>query len=148
MFRYRKNSVFLFTSVILSIILLLTLKIIDFYIAMMFIGLSLCILSGIAIKQFFIYLDVTKLYRFRNLLVIFIVSIAVLSISPTFNVAYNLVDHTISKEEVDIIQKMGVRIDDNSPVLADEDEGHYITYFAVRKNIVDRSEEHTSELQS
>ena len=137
MFRYRKNSVFLFTSVILSIISLLVLKLIDFYIAMMFIGLSLCIFSGVAFKQFFIYLDVTKLYRFRNLLIIFIISIAVLSIYPTFNVAYNLMDHTISNEEVDIIQKMGVRIDDNSPVLADEDEGHYITYFAVRKNIVD-----------
>src|SRR3989344_63985 len=136
-FRYRKNSVYLFSSLILGILLLLVLNLIDYYIAMTFVALSFCVLTGVALKQFLSYLEFTKFSNYKIFFIISLIVLGVFSIYPVFGVAYNVIDKTITNEEIDVIQRIGGRIDDNSTVLADIEEGHYINYFANSKNVAD-----------
>jgi len=136
-FKYRKNSVFLFSSLILSTIALLLFSLIEYDLAMMFMGLSFSIMAGIALKHFFSYLEITKFQRYKNIIIIAICVITFISIYPSFGVAFNVMDNTLTTEEVEIIQRMGGRVDDDSSIMANIEEGHYITYFANRKNVAD-----------
>lgn len=136
-FKYRKNSVFLFSGLILGILLLLSLGLIDYFASIIFIALSFCILTGVALKQFLSYLAITKFSNYKILFIVGLVVLGLLSIYPAFDVSYGVIDRTITDGEIDIIQRIGGRIDDNSPILADIEEGHYITYFSNKKNVAD-----------
>ena len=105
-FRYRKNSVYLFSSLILGILLLLVLNLIDYYIAMTFVALSFCVLTGVALKQFLSYLEFTKFSNYKIFFIISLIVLGVFSIYPVFGVAYNVIDKTITNEEIDVIQRI------------------------------------------
>lgn len=137
MFRYRKNSVFLFTGLILGILLLLSLGLIDYYISIIFIALSFCILTGVALKQFLSHLEIAKFSNYKIFFILGLIVLGLLSIYPAFDASYTVVDRTITDGEIGIIQRMSGGVDDYSPILADIEEGHYITYFSNRKNVAD-----------
>ncbi len=128
----------LLVSVVLSAFLLLLLKFIDFFGGMLFLGVALGILSSIAFSKFFEYIAITKISHYEHYITIF-VFIFVLSLSfiPSYLLGEKVIDATLSDEENNVFIWINENTPENATILADVDEGHFVTGIAKRKNIID-----------
>ena len=140
LFRKREKHALLLVSVVLSTLLLLLFKLLDFFGGLLFLGVTLGVLSSIAFAHLFKYVSITKLAKYQSyLLLIFFVVVLVFSFLPSYYLANQVVTQSISDDEVISLLWIRDHTPKESVVLADVDEGNYINAIAQRKNIADIS---------
>ena len=138
LYRERNKNAFLLVSVVLSTLLLLLFKFIDFFGGMLFFGVAIGILSSIAFAHFFNYVSITKFAPYQTYVRVFVfVFIIAFSFVPSFFVAQKIIDTSLSDKEEAVFEWIRDSTPRNSVVLADVNEGHYITSIAQRKNVLD-----------
>jgi len=135
LFKLKKASIFLISSLILSTFLLLAFKLIEFNLGILILGLSLAILSSLGIKTFFSYISKTKLHNFKSLFLILIIILVILtSIIPSITQALSL--DVVSDKEIEAIKFLETKTSKLSTIASSPIEGHLIN-FAKRRNIAD-----------
>lgn len=138
-FKEKKRRVFLFSSIILSIILFLLFKLIDFTIAIMFSSLALTILSSLALAKFFKYIDVTKFHSKKIDITIGILAlILIFSVIPSIFISRAVIENSFSSGEINVLEFIRDNTDEDVTVLANLEEGNLITAVAKRKNFIDK----------
>ncbi|MBI2670959.1 hypothetical protein HYX18_03215, partial [Candidatus Woesearchaeota archaeon] len=138
LFKERKISIYLISSLMLSVLLLTITKFIDFASGLIFIGVSFSILVSLSIKNFFNYLALTKFNSLRNSFFAIIIGlIAVFSIYPSITTAKDNITDSLSKEEIWALVYIKANTPKETTVLSRFDEGHLITSIAERKNVMD-----------
>ncbi|MFH1770911.1 MAG: glycosyltransferase family 39 protein [archaeon] len=140
LFKLKKKSLFLSLSVFLSILLLLWLKLIQYKVGLILMGLMLVILSSHTMKLVYSYLNKTKIKNAGNwflagLLVLFILT----SVIPSFNIAMTSLNNVPSDSEKDAMIWLKENTEEDSVILARLEEGYAINYFAHRKTVIDRN---------
>ncbi len=138
MFTSKKKSLILIISLSLSVLILLWAKLLAFKVGLLFLGLFLVILSSHSIKNAYSYIKKTKVPSLANwflaaVFLLFLVS----AIIPSIYVASNSLDDVPSQSEIDAMLWIKDNTPVNSTVLARVQEGHLITFFAERKNVID-----------
>ncbi|MBI4155522.1 hypothetical protein HY498_05565 [Candidatus Woesearchaeota archaeon] len=135
LFKLKKASIFLISSLILTLFLLLAFKLIEFNTGILILGLSLTILSSLGIKIFFSYISKTKLYKLKPLFLFLIIIFAILtSIIPSITQALNL--DVVMTKEIEAIKFLETKTSKLSTIASSPIEGHLIN-FAKRRNIAD-----------
>lgn len=135
LFKLKKASIFLISSLILTLFLLLAFKLIEFNTGILILGLSLTILSSLGIKTFFSYISKTKLYKLKPLFLFLIIIFAILtSIIPSITQALNL--DVVMTKEIEAIKFLETKTSKLSTIASSPIEGHLIN-FAKRRNIAD-----------
>lgn len=135
-FKEKNKTIFLLFSLAISTILLFMFNLVEFKIALMFLGLTLAIIFSQFYKTFPEYLKQTKLtgYKTPFLVTIFII-LLLTSIYPS--ISFALTQQTPSQEETDAFIWLKENTPESSTILAALKEGHLITYLSQRKNIID-----------
>ncbi len=134
----RKNHhIFLLSGLILTIFILLLFRLIEFSPALIFLGISLAIISSLSFENFFKFISKTKIAPKENL-VYFILIILIIStlIIPSFLLSNKLISNSISQEEIEALTWIDENTIANSIVLASPQEGHLISAIAKRRSII------------
>ena len=138
LFKEARKDVYLFIGFALSTGLLLWLRLIEFRVGLMFLGLIFVILFSYYFKLFVHYIGQTRASRLLPLFVSFVIIAFILtSVLPSFALARIVVGQYISPDEIDAL----LWIKENTPVdagvVASVREGNLITAVSQRKNVVD-----------
>jgi len=137
-FKERNSKMFLLNSLILTVLLFLWLKLIQPVVGLMFLGVSLSIVSVFSLDRFFEYLKKTKFLKYDKFIYIsLIVLIGLVMIVPSFVDGKKVVDNSFNNDEIEGLNWLKENTVDFSTVLAGVDEGHLISEIAERKNIMD-----------
>ncbi len=138
LFLERKRSIYLIASLMLTVLLLTTIKFIDFASGLIFIGVSFSILASISIKKFFSFLEMTKFNHLKKLAYSIIVILVVSSsIIPSISIAKDNINDSLAIEEIWALLYIKNSTPKESVILARFDEGHFISAIAERKNVID-----------
>lgn len=136
----RKKSITLMISIALALIILLSFGLIRLYEGIMFFGVILAIFSGVYFCQFETYIDTTKFSRWK--MTIITISILLFIMTSGFSTIFDLNDSIIaapSEDSVSSLIWLRNNTQKNSVILASLDEGNLVTYYANRKNVIDRN---------
>ena len=137
-FKEKNEKLFLLNALILITLLFLWLGLIQPFVGLMFLGVSLSIVSVFSLDRFFRYLKKTKFSKHGNLIyggLIFL--IILLMIVPSFLDGKKIIANSFSDDEIEGIKWLKDNTLEFSTILADLDEGHLISEIAERKNIMD-----------
>ncbi|MFA5176501.1 MAG: hypothetical protein WC413_04575 [Candidatus Nanoarchaeia archaeon] len=137
--KYKKKAIFLVSSLLITNLILLSLKMINFYTALVFIGLSASILSSLTIYNFFKYLQLTKVAHWNKLLLsAFVILLILFSVYPSFTMAKNTASQVPSNMEIESLEWIKQDSKDlNEVVIGTIYEGNLINYFSGKKNFFD-----------
>ena len=135
-FRNKNKTVFLFIGMVLSVLLMLLLKLIDFNTGMLFLGVVFPILAGFSLRHIYKYLSKTKLKWSKvSFSLILLVLVFFFGFLPSYDAAENVVREGVTKEEIDGL--IGLRDLPVGSVLGDIEEGNMISYYAGKKSVLD-----------
>lgn len=137
-FKEKNDSFYVLGGIILATLLLLLLKLIDFSVGLIFLGVVLTILSSLTLLRFMRYLHLTKFAKFSNFFVlIFVLFILLFSIVPSYQMAKNVMGNVPSKIDLNVLEWIRLNIEENATILAPLQEGHMITALTRKSNVVD-----------
>lgn len=139
-FQKKTNSIYLLSSILLTIFILLALKLIPFSIGLMFLGLMLAIMSAIAFEKLIQYIHITKFSRYKSLILSSLTFLLIITLIVPIILNLQIVKaNTISEQEVDALRWIKENTSEDSVILANINEGHYIMYLAERRNVADNN---------
>lgn len=130
------KPVYMFSALIVSVLLLLVLRLITISIGMMILGISLSIFAAFAIKSIIMYLNQIKLSWLKNLfIIIFFIIFILFSFIPSYNNSKNL--EKISDYKFQDMKWLNKNINNTYTILGNVEEGNLITSIGQRKNVID-----------
>lgn len=136
LFQLRNTRAFLLISLAISTSLLTWFRLIQFRLSLMFFGVILCILFAVFYDDFRSYLTKTKLTQkqhwFATALIILLLPTMVL---PA--IVNSLQVQTPSDSEIDAFSWIKEHTPPDAGVASRLEEGHLVTYFAQRRNLMD-----------
>lgn len=134
----KNDSAFLLSALVLADFSLLFLKLINFSLGMMFLGILLAIFSSTAISKAIRYVNITKFAGRKNIIfVAFIILIAATLFAPSYSSASKAVKAAPSAHEINALAWISQNAPGDSLVLGNIDEGNLIAYAAERKTVAD-----------
>ncbi|MBU2589912.1 MAG: hypothetical protein KKB39_04070 [Nanoarchaeota archaeon] len=139
LFKEKQKPVYLLSAMILGNFILLFLKLISIQVGMMFLGILLALISALSIEKLISYLNMTKFVKYKqHLFFLGVILIVLTMVIPSYFNAKNIIDNSISFQEVEALNWIKDNTHENSTVLASIEEGNYITSIAKRKNVADK----------
>ena len=137
-FKKKNKFLYLIISVLLTTVTLLWLKLISFKLGMIYVSILLILFFGEAYKLFMDYLGKTKVHHCKILFTsLILILFFFTSFVPLTDLAKNKLDTTIANDEVLALMFLKENTREDQKVMAPLEEGHYISYFAGRKNVAD-----------
>src|SRR3989344_1794725 len=134
--KLKKRLVYMTSSLILGIFVLLLLRLIPLSVGLMFLGISLAITSSLTIKFIFEYFEQTKLFNYEKYFTyMFLFLVLFLSIIPIYSIA-NKVSPVFDQTIADM-EWINNNVREDATVLAPLQEGNLIISLAKRKNVAD-----------
>jgi hypothetical protein len=136
LFRLKNERAFLLISFAISTTALVWLRLVKFETSLAFFGLILAILFGIFYREFKKYLERTKFTSIRPYVsTVFAVALFLTMIFPALNIAN--AQQTPADVDIEVFKWVAENADPGVGVLALLEEGHLVTYYANRKNLMD-----------
>ncbi len=136
LFFTRNKKLFLLLSFAISTTILTWFRLIEFTLSLSFFGIILAAFFASFYDDIIAYIEQTKIYTFKKYipaLVIFVLLIT--TIAPA--ILASLQQETPQDEEIAAFQWLNEHAPKNTGILALTKEGHLITYYSNRQNIID-----------
>ncbi len=135
LFKKKESNIILLSSFILSTLLLMSLKLINMQIGILFISLPLVIASSKSLSNIYYYFSLTKFLKFKKYfnIILFVLTISLLVI-PSVLLAISLPNYN---PEIKVFSWFKDNTPENSVALVPFDLGNLLTYFGERKNVAD-----------
>ncbi len=135
----QKNKVtYMLSAMVITDFLLLFLRMINFRAGVMFLGILMSILAAIGFERLIRYVELTKFAKIKPFVLTFLVlAILLTTLLPSFFTAKNLIKNTLSPQEASALEWIRDNTQKDSIILANVDEGNYVTQIARRKNVLD-----------
>lgn len=138
LFRKKTKFTYLFISFALTVGLLLIIKSIEISVGLMFLGMILTVLYSMHFRQFRIFIKKTKFARLRPFLMISLsITFTLTQFVPSLVYAEKEISLSTSSIDVEAFEWISENTDLGSTVLSVVEDGHKITYFSRRKNVID-----------
>jgi hypothetical protein len=136
LFTVKRQKIFLLISFVLSTTLLAWLRLIEFKLALAFLGIILAILFASFYKEMANYASKIKFVWLKKYLNYIILPILLITmIIPLLD--YSLQQETPSNEEIEAFQWLKENTPPDAGVASMLKEGHLVSYYGERKNIMD-----------
>lgn len=122
----------------MSLLFLLWFKLIPLIVGLIFLGSVLTILLSLYFKLLFSYISKTKVHNLTNLFFMgFILLIIITSVVPSIALGLSKANDVPAKATIDAFLWIKQETTINDTVLVSETEGHSLSYFSKRKNVID-----------
>ncbi len=136
-FKTKNRGVLLLTGLILSVLFLLAMKLIDFFIGLMILGIALAVLSSLGISLVYKYISITRFSKYSSYFSYFFIFLVILlSVAPSVNSARNVLEESVSDNELAVLGLIK-----NDPlrgvVLAGIEGGDLINVVTGKGNVMD-----------
>jgi hypothetical protein len=135
--REKRKTVYVFTAMIITMLLLIWLKLFEFNTALIFLSVLFAIMLGYFHTSFFAYLKKTKfsssIGMFYALLIVLLVSS---TIPSSLQLSMSEKDRAISDDEISGLKMLSENSAEGAVISAPA-SGYLITYFAGKKNVMD-----------
>lgn len=139
-FREKRKAIYLFMSFALAVLLMLSLRLIQLDIGLMFLGVLLTILFSQFYKLFFVYFDKTRFFKMKRLVVfVFFLVFVFSSVLPSVFYAQRALSEAPSHRTIRALDWLKRNTYEDSVVLATPQEGFIINAVANRKNVLDQN---------
>ncbi len=135
LFRLKNQKSFLLISFVVSTTVVTWFRLIQFKLALAFFGVILAILFASFYRDFRFYLTKTKLHRWISLLSLVLILILAATIVPPAMASAQL-QATPSDTELNAFRWLQENTPTEATVLASLEEGHLVTWYAQRKNLM------------
>ncbi|MDP3918350.1 MAG: hypothetical protein Q8Q35_00395 [Nanoarchaeota archaeon] len=134
----RDRHMILLGGILMADFTLLLLKLIPFKQGVLLLAVVFCITSAITMSRIIEYLDLTKIARFRRIIVtILVIFTAISLIYPSTIVAREVINDGVHAEEVEALTWIKDNTPMDSTIAGNVYEGNMIAYIAGRANIID-----------
>lgn len=137
-FKERRYAALLLSGLVLATTLLLAFKLIPFLTGLLLLGIPLTILASKGFEKVFTLVRITKFARFEDKIRYMSLIVVLLSLVTSFFTATDVMDNSISGEEIDSLVWIRDNTEEDSVVLASIEEGNLINAVANRKSIIDK----------
>lgn len=139
-FREKRKAIYLFMSFALAVLLMLSIRIIQLDVGLMFLGVVLTILFSQFYKLFFVYFNKTRFFKLKRFVVfVFFLVFVFSSVLPSAFYAQKAISEAPSHRDIRAFAWLKRNTPEDSVVLASPQEGFIINAVANRKNIVDQN---------
>ncbi len=136
LFQHKNQKLFLLISLVIAATILTWLRLIRFKQSLAFFSVILAILFASFYQDAEKYVHKTRLAQYKKyLLPLILVLLFFSTLLPAMNAA--ALQDTPSEEEIAAFQWLGENTPPKATVLATLDEGHLVTYYGKRKNLID-----------
>lgn len=136
----KTHSILITVSIAIAPLALFALKMFTLSNALIVLGPILAITSAVTMKKFFTYLRITKFSKYELLSkYLALVLITLIIIIPAGFTAEQVIQDTITKDEITVLEQLGSETSEDMIIASSAEEGHYITYFAKRKDVIDKN---------
>ncbi len=136
LFQLRTPKSFLLISLAISTTLLSWLKLMEYTLALSFFAVIVSILFAISYQEMNNYLQNTKFSKWKNKVTTILIILTITTIIfPA--IVYSLNQETPTNEEIEAFKWLNPHTTEKARVAAFLKEGHLITYYSKRKNIMD-----------
>ena len=133
-FKQKDKNLAILTSTVLTIILLLLLRMIDLPTGLLFFSISLTLLSSIYISKIIKYIEITKIHKLKNALIILGICVIILIvIIPSFFSKTAI----ITPFEISNLESIKESSPEGATMMAPVSQGNIVTYFTNMKNVAD-----------
>ena len=134
----RSNTVYLFTSLALTVFILLFFRLVTPSLGGVFLGVSLVVLLAPCLNYLLNYISHTKFASYHVWFVVFVFVIFFFnSMLPSFIYAENNIRDSVADSDLKALEWIKSNTPENSTVLAPLDMGHLVAGVANRKNVAD-----------
>lgn len=137
LFKEKSPSMYLMLSFAITVGSLLFLKILAFEIGMIYLGVILIVLFAHSLKDLFNYIKKTKFRYISFVSLIFLVLILLTQMIPSFYYGQEKIKDIPSEDQILALEWIKETSAEDATVLGTVGEGHLITYFSKRKNVMD-----------
>jgi len=118
--------------------LLMLLKLVKFNVGIFMLSILLTIVSSETFKAIVSYIKLTKFAAYKKFFVVLLILLIFGTlIYPSCLSAKNKISLAYKEKEIEAANWLAKNTEENSTVLAGIEEGHMITYFSERKNVID-----------
>jgi len=136
----KTHSALIVTSVAVAPLVLLALKIFTLTNVLLILGPTLAVMSAVTMKKSFAYLRITKFSKYEILVkwVLFLLIVGTIVV-PSYFTSKQVILDTITDDEIKVLEQLKTETEADATVASSAEEGHYITYFAERKDVIDNN---------
>lgn len=137
-FTSRKDSHILLVSVVLSTLASILVRLISLEDGLLFLSLTLALLSSIAISKLLSYLDITKIASKKNYVVYSIILLSLLLfVVPSIFTARDTMALVPEKIDIEALEWIGNNLEGDLVIAAMPEEGNLVSYYTGKKNVAD-----------
>ncbi len=137
-FTSRKDSHILLVSVVLSTLASILMKLISLEEGLLFLSLTLALLSSISISKLLNYLDITKIASKKSYIVYSIVLLSLISfVVPSIFAAREVMASVPEKIDIEALEWIGNNLEGDLVIAAMPEEGNLVSYYTGKKNVAD-----------
>ncbi|MBU1623115.1 MAG: hypothetical protein KJ597_06080, partial [Nanoarchaeota archaeon] len=137
LFQQKRAKAFLLISFVISTTILTWLRLIEFSVSLSFFGIILAILFSLFYQDTLIFVKKFKTMKLQKYLALIVIILLIITmIIPAASTA--LTQNTPVDQEIEAFQWLQENTPKNSGVFALLEEGHLITYYSQRRNMIDK----------
>jgi len=135
---YQSKDLLLLIGFGISIFALLWFKLLDLVTGLMFLSVTLVILTAFALKRFSDFIDKSKAHKYyKTFYIILLILFIGTAIIPSVIFGYRQTLDTPRIADVEVLKWASQNIQKNAVITATLDEGSMVAYYAKRKNVMD-----------
>lgn len=145
----KTHAAMIVISIIISPLILLGFKLLELSDTLIILGPALSIMSAVTLRNFFRYLKITKFSKYETLskYLVLVLIIATIII-PVYSTAKDVIKNTITQDEITLLRTLDKESDVDATIASSIEEGHFVTYFAKRKNVMDKNFVYVPRIES
>ncbi|MCK4521851.1 MAG: glycosyltransferase family 39 protein [Nanoarchaeota archaeon] len=137
-FREKNRKMYLIISFAFLISIMLWLRLIEVEIGMIFLGIVLVLLFSQSYKLLFLYINKTKIARYKSVFpILLFILLFLTSVLPSITMASKEIKNAYSQEEIDAFLWIKENTNENDVIVSGLEEGNLVATIANRKNVMD-----------
>jgi len=130
----------LLTSICVSTFILLWFKLLDMDAGIMFLSVSLVILTAYSLKRFNDFIEKSKMHKYENVMyIVLLILFVATAIIPSAIFGYQRTGDTPTQNDVNVLKWAAVNLPKDAVITSSLREGNIVAYYAQRKNVMDNN---------
>lgn len=137
----RSKEVMIIVALGLSSFILLWFKLLDVINGLIFLSVTLTILTAYTLKRINDFIEKSKIHKYQKILHVTIIMLFIITIIPSIlSIVYssNIGPlNTPSSGDVEVLKWASINLPQNAVIMSGLNEGNIVAYYAMRKNVMD-----------
>jgi hypothetical protein len=137
----RSKEIMILVALGLSAFILVWFKLLDLINGLIFLSITLVILTAYTLKRFSDFIEKSKIHKYHKIIYVSLLLVFIISVIPSVLSIINSPHigplNTPSRGDVEVLKWASVNLPQDAVITAGLEEGNIVSYYAKRKNVMD-----------